>query len=150
MRISTTFIAASAMLATTTFAQAGGLSDEITEAPVVVVQEAPAAGSSISPTYIVLGVLAALLIAATIADDDDDDVTMGMSDVRLKQDITRIGTAANGLPLYSFRYIGHDQLFSGVMAQDVLQHTPEAIVTYPGGLMAVNYDLLGLKMERLN
>ena len=38
--------------------------------------------SSISPTYIVLGVLAALLIAAAVADDDDDDTTvMGDGDI---------------------------------------------------------------------
>ena len=51
------------------------LADEIVEAPVVVAEPAPAATSSVSPTYIVLGVLAALLIAAAVdaADDDDDD-----------------------------------------------------------------------------
>jgi hypothetical protein len=136
---------------TGTAVQAGGLSDEIVE-PVVIMEEEPmAAGSSISPTVIVLGILGALLIAAAVGDDDDDEEELALgSDMRLKQDITQIGTAANGLPLYSYRYIGHDQLFSGVMAQDVLHHTPDAVVTLPGGLMAVNYDMLGLKMERIN
>ena len=149
MRLITSLITASALVAAGSFANAGGLSNQIDEQPVVVMEEPAPAGSSISPTYVVLGVLAALLIAAAVAEDDEEPV-FGPSDMRLKEDITRIGTAANGLPLYSYRYLGHDQLFSGVMAQDVLQHTPEAVITFPGGLMAVNYDMLGLKMERIN
>lgn len=154
-KIMTSF-AATALILSSSLAQAGGLAEEIVEAPVMV-EPAPAPqASSINPTYVVVGVLAALLIAAAVnaADDDDDDdeepAVGAPSDMRLKEDITRIGTAANGLPIYSYRYIGHDQLFSGVMAQDVLQHTPEAVITFPGGLMAVNYDMLGLKMERIN
>ena len=151
MRILTHSIVAGAFIASGSMAQAGGLSPEITETPVMVTQEPAPAGSSISPTYIVLGVLAALLIAAAVAEDDDDDgVPLEASDSRLKTDITQIGTAENGLPVYSYRYLGHDALFSGVMAQDVLAHTPEAVVTMPGGFYAVNYDMLGMQMERLD
>jgi len=148
MRVMTTSIAAAALLATGTLAQAGGLADEIMEAPVAMVEEPAPAGSSINPTYIVLGVLAALLIAAAVADDDGQPNQI--SDARLKTDITRIGTAGNGLPVYSYRYLGHDAQFSGVMAQDVLAHTPEAVITMPGGFFAVNYDMLGLRRERLD
>ena len=151
MRTLTHSIAAGAMIASGSMVQAGGLSPEITEAPVMITQEPAPAGSSISPTYIVLGVLAALLIAAAVAEDDDDDgVPLEASDARLKTDITQIGTAENGLPVYSYRYLGHDALFSGVMAQDVLAHTPEAVVTMPGGFYAVNYGMLGMQMERLD
>ncbi len=160
MRFLTHSIAAGAMIASGSMVQAGGLSPEITEAPVMMTQEPAPAGSSISPTYVVLGVLAALLIAAAVADDDDegdgdnggdsDDLGAALSDARLKTNITQIGTAENGLPVYSYRYLGHDALFSGVMAQDVLAHTPEAVVTMPGGFYAVNYDMLGMRMERLD
>lgn len=50
-----------------------------------------------------------------------------ISDARLKTGITRVGTAENGLPLYHFRYLGQSQVWEGVMAQDVLAHTPEAV-----------------------
>ena len=152
MRVLTHSIAAGALIASGSMVQAGGLSPEIMETPVVVAEPAPPAGSSISPTYIVLGVLAALLIAATVnkSDDDDEDDLIGASDARLKTDITQIGTAENGLPVYSYRYLGHDALFSGVMAQDVLSHTPEAVITMPGGFYVVNYDKLGMRMERLD
>ncbi|MEL6685305.1 MAG: hypothetical protein AAFN63_16715 [Pseudomonadota bacterium] len=74
MRFTTTLAAATAIAVSTVAANAGGLADEIVEAPVVAAEPAPAATSSVSPTYIVLGVLAALLIAAAVnADDDDDD-----------------------------------------------------------------------------
>ena len=60
------------------------------------------------------------------------------------------GTVTNGLPLYSFRYIGLPQVYSGVMAQDVLMHSPEAVVAGPFGYMMVDYGMLGLEMQRLN
>ncbi|MEO1640158.1 MAG: tail fiber domain-containing protein [Pseudomonadota bacterium] len=136
-------------------AYAGGLSDEIMEAPVVMAEPAPEPGPSINPTYVVLGVLAALLIAAAVQEEDDDsDDTdtdqIGASDIRLKTDITQIGETADGIGIYSYRYLGHDALFSGVMAQEVAQVMPEAVITLPGGYMMVNYSQLGLTMERLD
>ncbi|MCI2398713.1 tail fiber domain-containing protein [Aliiroseovarius sp. N1Y82] len=66
------------------------------------------------------------------------------SDARLKTDITPAGTAANGLPLYQFRYVGLPTTYEGVMAQDVLAHTPAAVTHLPLGVMMVNYDMLGI------
>jgi hypothetical protein len=68
-----TAAAATAIVALSTASFAGGLADEIMEAPVVMEEEmmAPATGS-ISPTIIVVGVLAALLLAATLQEDDDE------------------------------------------------------------------------------
>lgn len=63
MRLTTT-LAAAAFAVSGVAANAGGLSPEVMEAPVVVVEEAAPAGSSVNSTYVVLGVLAALLIAA--------------------------------------------------------------------------------------
>lgn len=71
------------------------------------------------------------------------------SDIRLKTDIVLIGTTENGLPWYTFRYIGGKTVYQGVMAQDVLKFMPEAIVFMSNGYMAVNYDMLGLTMERV-
>lgn len=63
------------------------------------------------------------------------------SDRRVKTDIERIGTAPNGLPWYSFRYIW-DAVTApqreGLMAQDVLQVNPDAVVTI-GGVLHVDY-----------
>jgi hypothetical protein len=73
----------------------------------------------------------------------------GKSDRRLKENIERVGTAANGLPLYAFDYIGKPGRYVGVMAQDVLNHTPSAVVMEADGYYAVHYDVLGLRMERV-
>ena len=62
MRLTTT-LAAAALAVSAVAANAGGMAPATMEAPVVVVEPAPA-GSSISSTYIVIGVLAALVIAA--------------------------------------------------------------------------------------
>ncbi len=69
MRLTTTLAVAAALAVSGVAATAGGLEPEVMEAPVVMVEPAPAA-SSVSPTYIVLGVLAALLIAAAVAESD--------------------------------------------------------------------------------
>jgi hypothetical protein len=148
MRFVSTCIAATALLAATT-AQAGGLAEEIMEAPVVVEEEMAPAGSSISPAIIVVGILAALLLAAN-SGDDDEPVSIEESDERLKDDIIRVGTAFNGLPIYSFSYTGRDGTYLGVMAQDVLMHTPEAVRVMDNGYMAVNYGMLGMRMVQLD
>ena len=72
---------------------------------------------------------------------------MAPSDMRAKTDIVPVGVAANGLTLYQYRYIGSEIVFEGVMAQDVLQHTPEAVITLPEGMMMVDYHMLGLRLS---
>jgi hypothetical protein len=99
--------------------------------------------------------LGLLPLLAACHDDDDknrnnDDEDVGLiSDSRLKDNVTRIGTTAKGLPLYSFSYIGKSEVYAGVMAQDVLNVMPEAVLTDPSGYYRVDYAKLGLRMLRL-
>jgi Chaperone of endosialidase len=72
------------------------------------------------------------------------------SDFRLKIDIQQVGTTAHSLPLYTFRYIGKDDLYEGVMAQDVLKVMPTAVSVGENGYYRVRYDMLGIEMRRLN
>ena len=72
------------------------------------------------------------------------------SDLRLKTDIIRTGTAAHGLPLYTFRYIGETDLYEGVMAQDVLHVMPSAVSVAEDGYYRVNYEQLGIPFRRLH
>ncbi len=72
MLITKTLAAAAAIAVLSTSAFAGGMADEVMEAPVVV--EEPMmepAGSSLSPTLIVIGILAALLLAANMGNDSN-------------------------------------------------------------------------------
>jgi hypothetical protein len=72
------------------------------------------------------------------------------SDVRLKEDVQRIGTTVFGLPLYHFRYIGRPETYEGVMAQDVLDVMPNAVVRGEDGYYRVNYSALGTNMRRVS
>jgi len=70
------------------------------------------------------------------------------SDVRLKRGVVRIGTHSSGCGVYRFKYLWSDVVDVGTVAQDALEHAPDAVVAGPGGFMAVNYGALGMRMER--
>lgn len=67
------------------------------------------------------------------------------SDRRLKTDIERIGSIANGLPWYRFRYVWdapNEPLRQGLMSDDVRKVKPEAVIVDSGtGFDMVNYPL---------
>ena len=42
------------------------------------------------------------------------------SDIRLKTDIKLLGISNMGINIYSFRYNGNEDIYQGVMAQEVL------------------------------
>ncbi|HEX3936810.1 MAG TPA: tail fiber domain-containing protein [Xanthobacteraceae bacterium] len=69
------------------------------------------------------------------------------SDVRLKRDIVKLGRLANGLGLYRYRYLDSDQVYVGVMAQEVALIVPEAVKHMPDGYhWRVDYPRLGMKL----
>ena len=71
------------------------------------------------------------------------------SDIRLKTDIQRIGTAAHNLPLYTFRYLDKEGVYEGVMAQDVMSVMPAAVIAGEDGYYRVNYEMLGSEFRRI-
>lgn len=126
-------------------ALAGGLAEPVmTMAPPEIVAATP---SSSSADIIIPLILIALIAAAASSSDAGGGGGIAISDERTKTDIVPVGVTANGIPLYQYRYIGSHTVFEGVMAQDVLQHTPSAVVTRASGLMAVNYDALGIALK---
>jgi opacity protein-like surface antigen len=72
--------------------------------------------------------------------------TYHYSDKRLKRDIAMVARRADGLALYRYRYLWSDQVFVGVMAQEVAIRFPEAITQGPDGYLRVDYDRLGLRL----
>lgn len=62
------------------------------------------------------------------------------SDRRLKEDIKRVGTLDNGLGVYRYRLKGENHYQIGVMAQEVAEIHPSAIVHDPSGFMKVDYE----------
>jgi len=64
--------------------------------------------------------------------------SISISDCRLKKDIQQIGTY-NGMNVYTFTYLWSDDTQVGVMAQEVMQTNPDAVVTHPDGYLMVDY-----------
>ena len=60
------------------------------------------------------------------------------SDERIKEKGDVVGTTAEGLPIYEFK-VGDGETQTGVMAQDVEQQNPEAVLDTPSGIKAVDY-----------
>jgi hypothetical protein len=72
------------------------------------------------------------------------------SDPRLKQDIKYLSKTHNDLNWYEFSYRSDpSKLFRGVMADEVSDKFPDAVITDKDGFMMVNYELLGLEMEAI-
>jgi hypothetical protein len=65
-----------------------------------------------------------------------------LSDRRLKEDIKRVGQTDDGLPIYTFRYLGDDTARMGVMAQEALRTKPKAVTVTASGFLAVDYGQL--------
>jgi len=64
-----------------------------------------------------------------------------LSDFHAKENIIKVGRLNNGLALYRFNYKGDDQDYINVMAQEVEQVMPEAIIN-KDGLKYVNMELI--------
>ena len=65
----------------------------------------------------------------------------------LKHDISLLGHLDNGLGFYRFSYNGSDEAYVGVIAQEVQQAMPDAVVRGSDGYLRVYYDELGVKFE---
>ena len=64
------------------------------------------------------------------------------SDRRLKENIRPAGRQLAGVPLYAFYFKGNDVEQIGVMADEVRQLHPDAIIVHDSGYDMVDYGLL--------
>lgn len=76
------------------------------------------------------------------------------SDQRLKRNIKPTGKTAGEVPIVEFEYIEADFLpkgkWRGVIAQTCYNTRPDCVFVVPGTpLLAVNYDKLGVKLEKV-
>tara|TARA_R100000278_G_scaffold118077_1_gene98431 strand:- start:713 stop:1525 length:813 start_codon:yes stop_codon:yes gene_type:complete len=71
------------------------------------------------------------------------------SDVRLKDNIKKIGTSVKGYGIYKFRYHDSTKEYIGVMAQEILAKKPEAVVKLNTGYYGINYDLLDVEFREV-
>ena len=75
------------------------------------------------------------------------DGTINTSDERTKENINKIGVSKSGIPIYTFSYKNDDQLWSGTMAQDLLELGREDAGTImDNGYYGVRYDMIHINM----
>ena len=83
-----------------------------------------------------------LSIGASIA-------TISASDIKVKENINKVGKSPQGYSIYEFNYIGDATRYRGVMAQDVVKIHPMAVEVMSSGYLGVNYDLIDVNMEEV-
>ena len=71
------------------------------------------------------------------------NVHLGPSDIRLKRDIVEIARLDNGIGIYRYRYVWSDQVYVGVIAQEVETIAPQAVYRGADGYLRVIYSRLG-------
>jgi hypothetical protein len=72
------------------------------------------------------------------------------SDIELKHDIVWLGSLPNGVGIYRFQYNGTDEVYVGVIAQEVMTVRPDAVTRGPDGYLRVDYSRLGLRLQTLD
>jgi hypothetical protein len=70
-----------------------------------------------------------------------------MSDARAKRDITPLALRENGLQLYRYHYAWSDTLYVGILAQEVREVAPSAVLRGADGYLRVDYARLGLRLH---
>jgi hypothetical protein len=65
----------------------------------------------------------------------------------LKHDVVLLGRLANGLGYYRFSYLGSQNAYVGVMAQEVEGVMPDAVTRGSDGYLRVYYEKLGLTFQ---
>ena len=75
--------------------------------------------------------------------------TLVPSDIKIKENINKVGKSPQGYSIYEFNYIGDAQRYRGVMAQDVVKRHPMAVEVMSSGYLGVNYDLIDVNMEEV-
>jgi opacity protein-like surface antigen len=75
--------------------------------------------------------------------------TYHYSDKRLKRDVALLSRREDGVGIYRYRYLWSDEVYVGVMAQEVARIVPDAVVCGSDGFMRVNYRRLGLRLMKL-
>lgn len=63
-----------------------------------------------------------------------------LSDARVKYDVKRIGETSGGVPLYSFKYLGSNEVQIGVIAQEADNLAPGSVKRGEDGYLRVDYS----------
>jgi Chaperone of endosialidase/SLBB domain len=116
--------------------------------PIVAAQNVYALKAAVNGNAVVVGQNS--IVAAPSTANPSPPPPVIVSDIRLKRDIVKLAYLDNGLGLYRYRYNWSDQVYVGVMAQEVEKVAPEAVVRGDDGYLRVNYDKIGMRLLTWN
>ena len=71
------------------------------------------------------------------------------SDVRIKDNIQKIGKSIDGYNIYKFRYNNSTQEYIGVMAQEVQRKKPEAVAKLNDDTYVVDYSQIDVEFREV-
>ena len=142
-RILTSAVAAAALMTTSALADTVKHKPKMSAKRVAHAANEQSVGLTAGET---IAFLTGLVLLGALINSGDSMYTV-VSDARLKTDATPTGASIDGIPIYTYRYLGDDTVYEGVMAQDVLETRPDAVVRTANGYLAVDYGKLGLRMR---
>ena len=73
----------------------------------------------------------------------------GVSDRRLKENIELVGTSDSGINIYEFNFINSEDRYRGVMAQELLETMPDAVIV-ENGYYKVFYDKIDVNFDKIS
>jgi hypothetical protein len=73
----------------------------------------------------------------------------GFSDIRLKENINKVGVSSLGINIYEWNYLNDKNIFRGVIAQELLGTKFENSLSIKDGFYWVNYKNLDVKFEKI-
>ena len=75
---------------------------------------------------------------------------MGGSDIRLKENIVKLGYSDSRIPVYTFNYKDDNTTWVGTMAQDLIKlNRQDAVVVMDSGYYGVDYNMIDVNMKKL-
>ena len=74
----------------------------------------------------------------------------GFSDIRLKENIVKVGKSEKGINIYEWNYINDSNKYKGVIAQELLNTQFEKSLSIKQGFYWVDYKNLDVKFEKIN
>jgi hypothetical protein len=74
----------------------------------------------------------------------------GFSDIRLKENIVKVGKSKKGINIYEWNYINDANKYKGVIAQELLNTQFEKSLSIKQGFYWVDYKNLDVEFEKIN
>ena len=92
---------------------------------------------------ILVGTVAVVVVGAVIMTGGAAAPALALtSDRRKKKNIRLVGYSPNGIPKYTFQYRDDERYYHGVMAQDLVETYPKALILGSDGFFQVDYSQL--------